>query len=39
VTESGQPLTRAKGIKIVGEKDGYVLIHAESGKYQLEIKN
>jgi alpha-L-rhamnosidase len=37
VTESGQPLTQAKGIKIVGEKDGYLLIHAESGKYQLGI--
>jgi alpha-L-rhamnosidase len=36
-TESGQPLTQAKGVKISGEKDGYLLIHVESGKYKFEV--
>jgi alpha-L-rhamnosidase len=35
ITESGQPLSAANGIEVAGEKDGYINIHAKSGKYKL----
>ncbi|MDR3245184.1 MAG: hypothetical protein LBT50_01975, partial [Prevotellaceae bacterium] len=37
VTENGKPLAQSKGVKINEEKDGYLLIHAVSGKYKFEV--
>ncbi|KAA6300369.1 MAG: hypothetical protein EZS26_003494 [Candidatus Ordinivivax streblomastigis] len=36
ITENGLPIAKVNGIKTTEEKDGYVLINIESGKYQLE---
>jgi hypothetical protein len=38
VSENGESLAKSKGVKINGEKDGYLLIHAVSGKYKFEVK-
>ncbi len=35
VTESGQALSSAEGLKVIGMKDGYVEVEAGSGNYQF----
>jgi alpha-L-rhamnosidase len=34
--ESGGPLSKAKGVEVVGVKDGRIDLRLESGKYQFE---
>lgn len=39
ITENGQPLASAEGLKTTGFNDGYAIIELGSGKYQFEAPN
>jgi alpha-L-rhamnosidase len=38
ITENGQPLSSVQGVEVIEEKDGYVQIYAQSGKYKFNTK-
>lgn len=35
ITESGKPLSRAKGVQVVASENGQVVLHVESGRYRF----
>lgn len=39
VTESGRPLSQAKGVKLVGTEGGPVVVNVESGPYEFTCEN
>jgi alpha-L-rhamnosidase len=38
VSENGKPLINTAELKLIGEKDGYILVEAGSGQYHFEIR-
>ena len=39
ITESGQPLTQAEGVKWLRNEGGCAVLAVESGSYQFAVKN